>query len=84
MAKSAEHPDSEIPPLVLRYCSRDVKATLAVEKSIFNGGNWTLAKEHLLYYYSPKDKDARSPEGLCRFASKSRHFKNQREFDEFF
>nr|AAZ28941.1 Gag [Phanerochaete chrysosporium RP-78] len=85
--KAAGLSEHEMPPLLLRYSSRDVRETMAGEGSVMNGNDWSKAKGMLIFYYGSRDRDTRrTAEELRSFSKKSSRKKvgSLRALDRYF
>lgn len=84
VGRAAGLSESQLPAVVLRYCSSKVKHTLEHESSFFgSGSSWTDTKYILMYYYEKSDESSTSADSLRRFGQKNRKIGNKRAFESY-
>lgn len=86
LGQSAGYTDPQLPPLIKRYSSGEVRKTISAE-TVFSGQDWDAAKERLLFFYGSRDAEKKSTaEKLRTFVKKSQRKKlrSRKALDRYF
>lgn len=86
LGQSAGYTDPQLPLLIKRYSSSEVRKTISAE-TMFSRQDWDAAKERLLFFYGSRDAEKKSTaEKLRTFVKKSqkKKLRLQKALDRYF